>query len=305
MSWQEYLDKFVDSVRQMYEQELLKLGLSPKVLEDMTDSLITRYTFLKPCQIYVFQLPLIHQVAWFVTFDHDKPDKFFEVVEELKVSLKEFLESSAEYTRFLGALESKREIIDVKDELFLEFQVTFSIPCLWLFNYGGPKERIPPERLTFRLWSTKMAIVYRYLQWHRITKSAEEILDKARVIRKARPSRMLLKAEKEIQKSLGNLKKIDEHEQRLMTMEGQIKDFRALVGYSKEFQYFKAFTADIGYLKKTHMNKEVLQSEIKRLDQRIEDLKAIKLWSKRTLLEIALAIMTVIAALYGTGVIKF
>jgi len=99
-------------------------------------------------------------------------------------------------------------------------------------------------------------------------------------------------------------------------LEAEVGGVRQLIGTSEKFQDFKAFTTDIEHLKTTHVAKEIFHSEIKRVDEkidkglealntRIEDLKAIKFWSKRTLLEIALAIMAVIATLYGAGVIKF
>ena len=84
----------------------------------------------------------------------------------------------------------------------------------------------------------------------------------------------------------------------------------------KDLQDFRVFITDIEYLKKSHVHKEVFLVEIKRLDEkinrglealntRIEDLKAIKFWSKRTLLEIALAIWGAIITLYATGILKF
>jgi len=108
-----------------------------------------------------------------------------------------------------------------------------------------------------------------------------------------------------ISDSILDVKRLEQHEHRLKSIEQEIGGVRKMIGTTKEYQDFRVFATDLEELKKTHVHKEVFESEIRRLDQRIEDLKAIKFWSKRTLLEIALSIMTVIATLYGAGVIKF
>lgn len=63
-------------------------------------------------------------------------------------------------------------------------------------------------------------------------------------------------------------------------------------------------------LKKSHhVPKDVFESEIRRLDQRIDMVKEIKTGSRRMALEIVLAIMaaasTILAALLGAGIIHF
>ena len=96
------------------------------------------------------------------------------------------------------------------------------------------------------------------------------------------------------------------------------EDFSALremVGTDEHIGW-KAFCSDLKHLKATHLEKEVFDAHIKRLDEkienkidalntRIEDLKAIKFWSKRTVLEIALAVWGAFMTLYVAGIIKF
>lgn len=118
--------------------------------------------------------------------------------------------------------------------------------------------------------------------------------------------------------------KIIENTQRL---EGQIKELNErfeqeitglhkLVGSSEGLLVLRTFSSDIEHLKETHVIKDVFETHIKRLDEkidkglealnrRIEDLKAIKFWSKRTLLEIALGIWGAIVTLYVAGILKF
>ena len=94
----------------------------------------------------------------------------------------------------------------------------------------------------------------------------------------------------------------------------EISAVRRLIGSSESLQDWKLLVSDVHRLKGEHVPREIFDTEVRRIDEkidnwlkalntRLEDLKAIKFWSKRTLLEIALAIMTVIAALYGAGVI--
>jgi hypothetical protein len=105
-------------------------------------------------------------------------------------------------------------------------------------------------------------------------------------------------------------------EKRIKEMNTKFEDstnrLRRMIGTSEKYLDWKAFSSDIEHLKETHVTKGEFKSEIKRLGEkidavnvRIEDLKAIKFWSKRTLLEMALAIIAAIATLYGAGVIKF
>lgn len=252
-SWNEYLDVFLNSIRKMYAEELLKLGLIPDFLNKDLDPSIKRYTFSGPCQIYVFDSQ--DQVAWFVEFDLSKPDKSYEVKEGIKKDLKEFLESSDQYRDFAKSLKGGiRERIEMHD---LGYVKSSDEPFFWIFK-PSPKGRIGPEELAIRLWADGMSSVYNHILRSRITKSAEEILAEAKIVRKARPSPMLLEAERTIQKSLENLKKIDEHEQRLMTMENELVGVRRLVG-----------TVTFGEWK-------VLLSEIDKINTRVDSLNQIK-----------------------------
>jgi len=260
MSWQEYLGIFVDSTREMYEAELAKLGFGPEALLEISNTLIRRYLFLKPCQIYVFENPQTNQVAWFVTFEQDKPDKLFEVVEVTKGSLKDFLESSGKYAGFLEILDSPSEIKQLIAD-FLEFhtvdyQISFSVPTIWWFTSYLRWNR--PEKLAEAFWSHEMSNVSRHLQRLRIEKSAQRVLVEAKIIRKARPSPALVEAEETIQKALENLKKIDDHEQKLMIMQNELTGVRKLVG-----------TETFGEWK-------VLLSEIDKINTRIDSLNQIK-----------------------------
>lgn len=96
----------------------------------------------------------------------------------------------------------------------------------------------------------------------------------------------------------------------------EVSGMRRLIGTSEKYLDWKAFTTNFEHLKETHIAKDVFDVHMKRLDEkiekglealntRIEDLKAMKFWSKRTFLEIALAIWGAIVTLYATGILKF
>jgi len=131
----------------------------------------------------------------------------------------------------------------------------------------------------------------------------------------------LLAATSRIDTSLEEIKRLDE----------EVGRMRKLVGATKEYQDWRLLVSDVDRLKGEHVPKPVFDANVERLDEkiekglenlskrveervkavdtRIEDIKAIKFWSKRTLLEIALAIwgaiVTLIVALIGVGILKF
>ena len=116
----------------------------------------------------------------------------------------------------------------------------------------------------------------------------------------------LVEAGKKLEKALREIRRMDK----------EIDRVHRMIGASKDFQDLRAFITDVEALKKSHIHKDVFITETKRLDEkidrgfealntRIEDLKAIKFWSKRTLLEIALALLGTIATLFATGILKF
>jgi len=81
ISWNEYLTLFIDSLRNMYETEFSTIGVEPDILKEI-DSLIKWVAFPKPCQIKVFEFSSVNRVLWIVSFDKNKPDKEFEIIEE-------------------------------------------------------------------------------------------------------------------------------------------------------------------------------------------------------------------------------
>jgi len=152
--------------------------------------------------------------------------------------------------------------------------------------------------------------VMKTIETNAISRRANEIkLEAEKLVNKAQRAK-LLEATEEIQASLEQINRIEQHEKKIAAMEGEIAGVRKLIGSSREFQDWKVLVDDVATFKKTpHVSKDLFESEIKRLDQRIDSLKEIKFWSKRTILDIALAVLatasTVIVGLLGAGIIHF
>jgi len=114
-------------------------------------------------------------------------------------------------------------------------------------------------------------------------------------------------------KVLGTTKELEEQIKELnQKVEEEIGRLRQVIGSSEKYLDFKAFTSDIEHLKSTHITKETFDANIQRFDEkidavstRIQDLKEMKLWSKRTVLEIGLAVWGAIVTLYAASIIKF
>lgn len=316
ISWEQYLTIFLKIIREMYETELSRDRLRLEALEKI-NPFTRRFTFLKPCQIKVFELLSLSRILWIVSFESDKADADFEIVKGIKEHSIDFLEANEKYKDYRNAFEwaglAKKSFPYISEETPSKFMDEHYMAMLFFSN---PREKISPRDLALRIFNDGWALVLRAIQKSRIEKSASEILKEAKEISEVKASPSVLRAMKSIQGSLKRLKKIDEHEQRLISMGDELAGVRKLIGTSKEFLEWKAFTSDFEHLKKTHITREAFEAHIKRLDEkiekglealntRIEDVKAIKFWSKRTLLEIALFIWGAIITLYAAGILKF
>lgn len=150
----------------------------------------------------------------------------------------------------------------------------------------------------------------KYAETETIESKTEEIKSEAEKVLDENLRERLLKAAEEIEYSLNEMKRLDEHERKISAIEGEIDGVRKLIGKTKEYQDWKALVSEVAEFKKTpHVAKELFESEIKRLDQRIDALREIKFWSKRTIIDIILAVIatasTIIAALFAVGVLHF
>ncbi|HDQ05840.1 MAG TPA: hypothetical protein ENN36_03845 [Candidatus Bathyarchaeota archaeon] len=155
----------------------------------------------------------------------------------------------------------------------------------------------------------KMAIhfIERKRQSKKIESTVEDIKRDAEAIPETVQLRnKLIENTKRLEKQIGEQSK---------KYEEDFSAIRELLG-TEEHVGWKVMCTDIKHLKDTHLEKEVFDVQIKRLDEkienktealntRIEDIKAIKFWSKRTILEIVLTIWGAFVTLYAAGILKF
>jgi len=107
--------------------------------------------------------------------------------------------------------------------------------------------------------------------------------------------------------------------QEIRRVDEEIGKVRRFIGITKEVQDWRLLVSDVDRLKGEHVPKGEFDAHIKRLDEkidtglkaldkRIEDMKAIRFWSKRMILDITLAMIavasTTIAALLAAGILK-
>jgi len=122
--------------------------------------------------------------------------------------------------------------------------------------------------------------------------------------------------EKEMREELlGQTKRIDDAVREINRIGTDVSNVRQMIGTTKEFQDWRMLILDVSRLKEEHMSIVEIKAQIDRLDERIDalhtrinDLKDIRFWSKRTILDISLAALatatTIIAGLLAAGILK-
>ena len=301
ISWEKYLSTVVETFRTHYD----------KMTNEEKDAAQLNMTFIKPCQIEFFSFKDDGQIM-LVTLFPNSPDeiivhknlgkdfdfhsvlgeRFREILPNIKKLLSEYIRDGKVRRSVSWASLTENGSIYTYHDL----QKAHPHPRTYGQSRFAEVNRLLKDNLRSRARSTKVRDIEEQVKGIRL--GAGKIQDKSLRAK-------MLEHTNKISSSILDVKKLEQHEQRLHSIEQEIGGVRKMIGTTKEYQDFRVFIADLEKLKESHVHKEVFQSEIKRLDQRIEDLKAIKFWSKRTFLEIALAIMAVIATLYGAGVIKF
>jgi len=235
------------------------------------------------------------------TFENETPEDYFSKISKEKPKWLELLG--------IGGIEAIHE--DVKAMPHLAWVGDWSVQIV------GESflilKRSDPRSEDFFLFRIAQLFIKREFELKKRRKQIEESMGTIKKEAEAIPTEELrtkiVKATERLEKQIEPLY------EKYKKLESDVVGVRKLVG-TKGFGEWRALTSDVEYLRTTHITRETLDAHIKRLDEkidkglealhtRIEDLKAIKFWSKRTVLEIALAIMAIIATLYGAGVIKF
>jgi hypothetical protein len=291
--WEEYLTEAVKAFREEFVSTFSR-GEQEYVRKHLLDE-----TLLEPCQMEIFELKAGKGTVLFILHKTTLADMLVNLhTEATTADIRTFYEKEKDH--FGVPFDVVEKLLDQRK--LQSMLLAYTKSWLSIASEGKP-EGFARSLLTSLRTDIKSA------QVKTIEKTTEELKKRIPKI-----------PEKDREEFLGYATKIDAALQEIARIDAkyseEIGGVRKIIGASEEFQDFRVFTTEVEDLKKTHIPKDVFVSEVKRLDEKIdkglqalntrmEDLKAIKFWSKRTLLDIALAILAVLATLYGAGVLKF
>lgn len=303
VSWEEFLTDYVKSWRSSFEK------MSAEEREGALHTYHSHYFFTKPCQFEVIALKEPSHVLWIITRDKNRNDMEFVVHSHVETDYESFFdqrrrEDPAWFKRFGGIvsrIDLDRARPDKTSLWALGKDYTFRF-----YTYDVREE--DPRKFAAQEVEYVRQDVLKAAKRNAIGIKTEEIKSEAGKVPDKYLRSSLLKAAEEIENSLSELKRLENHEQKIAALEGEIKGVRKLIGTTKEYQDWRLLVSDVEAFKATpHIGKALFDSEIKRLDQRIDALKEVKFWSKRTIVDIVLAAIaaasTIIAALLATGAI--
>ena len=300
ISWEKYLTEAITTFRREFERLSLKdqKYIRKKVYDDLP---------FEPCQVEVLDFGIDKKIVFLLVHDKGLPDLKFNIHKKAK-SMDE-----SEFTKKynFGFLDSAP-----LDQAY--WQKLFPTHRLFIYTKISLrlKEMMSPQELAQYLLSNAKEQL-RNEQVELIKHSTDGLRETIEKIPEKDIRNELLTNTKKIDMSLLEIKRLDE----------EIGKVRHLVGITKEIQDWKLLVTDVNRLKGEHVPKEVFDAKIERLDEkiekglenlnkrvdegikalntRIEDLKAMKFWSKRTLLDIALALLATVATLFAAGILKF
>lgn len=309
ISWEEYIKNNILDFRKRYKKVPKK---ARELIEAGTFGYVTKLA--RTCQIVVIDFA-DRPLTFVITNVDDHPD--METIVFKNVKFEDFLDRVPKESHLM-ALLNPEEIDRTTDYLRKILPKTVvgwtnlvgeTANLLFIsFGVSIPRRGFVLADLFFR----EIEFALNELGREKQKKKIEETVDDLRRDAEAIPVSLELR-----NKIIKNTQRLDSQIDQLHDkVEEEIGAIRKLIGSVKSIQDWKLLVSDVDRLKGEHVPREVFDTEVKRIDEkidkgieslntRIEDLKAIKFWSKRTLLEIVLAITAVIATLYGAGVIKF
>jgi len=310
MSWEEYVKRNISHFRAFNEA---------RMISEYKDAFATeRWAFLTslfpPCQVVVLDFGETYPTSFLVVHNSKKQDMDTIILENLNPKNLTFQDLKK---RLLDLLSSQ-EIQDIHKIIgSIEPRAGTRWISSWMPLYNSalvmsrddPRTENSPNALSMNLTEAMNFYAARYLEDKQRAK-IEETVSSLRKDAEAIPKDFdfrdkIIETTARLEAQVEQLnKKVDE----------EIGGVRRLVGTTKDFQDFRVFTTDVTDLKKSHVPREVFDSEIKRLEQKIDSMKEIiasmkeiKFWSKNNILIISLAIIatasTLIAALLAAHII--
>ena len=309
ISWEEYIRSQISDFRETYKD-------LPKDYREFleVDKEASVASLMKPSQVVVIVFSKPHPTHFIILHTEDYSDKEVIVYENVKFEdfFRKLSKENHKLHQILGdeaikyIIDKSRKMVGFKGRVdWRPFAESFVINEIGVIRSGWELAEILHLFIERRLDIEK-----RERQRKKIEETVKDIKEDASAIEETELRARIIEKTEGLE---GQVKQLGEQHRKLRE---EVVGVRKLIGTTKEFQEFRAFTTELEELKRTHIHREVFLTETKRLDEkiekglealntRIEDLKAIKFWSKRTLLEIALAILAIIATLFAAGILKF
>lgn len=277
-SWEEYIKSNIIHFREMLANFLESVHETNTIeLEKFSSPLD------KPCQVIMldFKKPLMKT---FIILNNQKN-------QDMETVIIEPLESDGFSLETLKAIDLLQRlepdnIQDIFDLVWydLEHIKTHSIPWNWslttqfLSTEGSmiSFSKTPEEHELGDVFFSNIEPKIKASLREKTTKQIESTVDRLKRNAEAIPETIALKTEiMENVEKLGN--EMDELRKRV---DDEVGAMRKLVGKSENLLDWKMFSGDVDFLKKTHINREIFDSEIKRLEEttnaRIDSMRDIK-----------------------------
>lgn len=318
--WKGFLLKAVQSFREGFD------GLRDNqrdVFERHGDAVGGLAAFTKPCQIVLIEFVEPLPLALIVTHKRDVPDLSFQVYE--KIDSVEHLVPIFSQERPPSWLDSDsisklmRRIATAAHAGYIEsYSYLHRQECaLLIFKQSAARRN--PEYIAHSVFSSIWSSIREFIsnkEKMKIGNSAVALSRDAIQITDLSLRNKIVQSSNQIQQALQQIRRLDEHEKKLDSMQTEIMGVHRLMGASKEYQDFVLLTSTVDEIKKEHVRMGLFDETIKRIDEkidglgkRIDDLRETRLWSKRTAIDVTLAVIatasTIIAALLAAGYLHF
>ena len=256
INWNEYLNKIIDNLRLFYNSQSPQKELPQKDQDELFVN-----SFLPPCQVEV--LDSDYEAVLLVVHDKERKDKEFYI----KKIIKNFGESDfiKKYKLLLPPNFAKTE--------------PATSPNIWIitekdfFAIDAADSDAVAERIIGKI-SVRINAKFRDKQIASIEHTTASLKD---YINKSEPTDKveLTEITKKIDTALQEIKRIDEHDKKILSVEKDIVGMRRLVGESKEFQEWRALTSDVQRLKDEHVARKEFDANIRRLDEKIDSVNTL------------------------------
>jgi hypothetical protein len=296
VSWKEYVEYSILDFRRKY------IFLSQDEKEAASSDIISKFVLYKPCQIVVMSFEKDFRKFLVILHNNKYPDMETIILEDLPIvafSLKTLNEIGV--MKSLGRGEVEKIFAQIREFIPAGFPISswgwipFRETVLCVFK-EDPRFLLGPLS-SLVLWVIQARAGTKG-EREKIGKTVDKIRKDAEEIGATELKTRIIESTKKLENEIEQLnKKFDE----------EIGGVRKMIGTTKDYQDFRVFATDVDDLKKSHVHRDVFDSEIKRLDERINSLKEIKFWSKRAIVDMALAAVaiasTIVAALLAAHII--